>query len=80
MFAACGSPSYQQLFANLKPNFVTAFNKYDVDKNGYIDQAEFAALAEDTIAGRPDMEVCIFLFLFLKHSLYCCICRNFWMN
>ena len=31
--------------------------RYDVDKNGYIDQAEFLALAEDTIAGRGDMEV-----------------------
>jgi Ca2+-binding EF-hand superfamily protein len=56
MFAACGAPTYQEIFMALKPKFVEAFKMYDADRNGYLDAVEFNQLAEDSIRGRPDIE------------------------
>mmetsp|Transcript_42870 Transcript_42870/g.84042 ORF Transcript_42870/g.84042 Transcript_42870/m.84042 type:complete len:244 (+) Transcript_42870:35-766(+) len=55
-FGAWGVLSYQQEFLNLKPRFIEAFNKYDLNSNGYIDKEEFKPMMADLLTVRPELK------------------------
>jgi len=55
-FDAWGVPTYQQEFMILKPRFIEAFNKYDINSNGYIDKEEFKFMMADLLTVRPELK------------------------
>lgn len=50
-------PSFQQEFRALKPRFIAAFHKFDVDNNGYLDEKESKPMFEGLFQARADVEV-----------------------